>query len=114
MLSDLQAGLPDLGLVVAPIILTAVAVLEFLGPIAVQMALRHAGELPAGPINSLNEVFADPQVVARGMKLELDGIPTVRSPFVFSGAELALERASPKLGEHDEDVRAQLKDKGAA
>jgi Kef-type K+ transport system membrane component KefB len=52
MLSDLQTGLPALGLAVAPIILTAIAVLEFLGPIAVQMALRQAGELPAGPINS--------------------------------------------------------------
>jgi len=52
MLSDLQTGLPALGLAVAPIILTAIAVLEFLGPIAVQMALRQAGELPASPINS--------------------------------------------------------------
>ncbi len=65
--------------------------------------------VPAGPINDLSEVFDDPQVVARGMKIELDGIPSVRSPFVFSGAELALERASPKLGEHDAEVRATLK-----
>jgi crotonobetainyl-CoA:carnitine CoA-transferase CaiB-like acyl-CoA transferase len=73
------------------------------------LAACEAEGVPAGPINSLEDVFADPQVVARGMKLELEGIPTVRSPFTFSGAELALERASPKLGQHDADVRAKLK-----
>ncbi len=74
------------------------------------LAACEAEGVPAGPINSLEEVFADPQIVARGMKLELEGIPTVRSPFAFSGAELALERASPKLGQHDAEVRANLKD----
>ena len=64
--------------------------------------------VPAGPINDLAEVFADPQVVARGMQLDLDGIPSVRSPFSFSGAELALGRASPKLGEDDALVRSKL------
>lgn len=57
--------------------------------------------IPAGPINNLDEVFADPQVVARGMQIELpEGIPSVRSPFTFSDAELAIDRPSPKLGEH--------------
>ena len=64
--------------------------------------------VPAGPINDLAEVFADPQVMARGMQLDLDGIPSVRSPFSFSGAELALGRASPKLGEDDALVRSKL------
>jgi crotonobetainyl-CoA:carnitine CoA-transferase CaiB-like acyl-CoA transferase len=57
--------------------------------------------VPTGPINTLDEVFAHPQVVSRGMQIALpDGIPSVRSPFVFSDAELALERASPRQGEH--------------
>jgi crotonobetainyl-CoA:carnitine CoA-transferase CaiB-like acyl-CoA transferase len=60
----------------------------------------EAAGVPAGQINDLAEVFADPQVVHRGMRLDLDGIPTVRSPFAFSGAELKLHRPSPKLGEH--------------
>ena len=60
--------------------------------------------VPAGPINDLAEVFADPQVIARGMRLDLDGIPGVRSPFTFSGAELSLDRPSPKLGEHQADL----------
>ncbi|MEZ5886163.1 MAG: CaiB/BaiF CoA-transferase family protein [Paracoccaceae bacterium] len=66
--------------------------------------------VPAGQINDLSEVFADPQIIARGMKREIDGIPTVRSPFTFSAAELALDRPSPKLGEHDGEVKATLRD----
>jgi Kef-type K+ transport system membrane component KefB len=45
MLSELTRSLPDLGETVAPIVVTAVALLELLGPIAVQVALRFAGEL---------------------------------------------------------------------
>ena len=55
--------------------------------------------IPAGPINDMAEVFADPQVIARGMKVELDGVSYVRSPFVFSDADLTLNRGAPKLGE---------------
>ncbi|WP_108789120.1 CoA transferase [Erythrobacter sp. Alg231-14] len=56
--------------------------------------------VPAGPINRLDEVFADPQVIARGMRLDLGGMPGVRSPFTFSEGELALDKPSPMLGEH--------------
>jgi crotonobetainyl-CoA:carnitine CoA-transferase CaiB-like acyl-CoA transferase len=59
----------------------------------------EAQGVPAGPINDLAEVFADPQVVARGMRIDPDGVPGVRSPFTFSGAELALDRPAPKLGQ---------------
>ena len=55
--------------------------------------------VPAGPINDMSDVMADPQVVARGMQIELDGVPGLRSPFTFSGAELSLHRPAPKLGE---------------
>ncbi len=60
--------------------------------------------VPAGPINDLSEVFADPQVIARGMQLDLGGVPGVRSPFTFSDAELSLDRPAPKLGEHQDEV----------
>jgi crotonobetainyl-CoA:carnitine CoA-transferase CaiB-like acyl-CoA transferase len=59
----------------------------------------HDRGIPAGPINRLDEVFADPQVVARGLRVDLAGMPGVRSPFTFSDAELALDRPSPMLGE---------------
>ncbi len=55
--------------------------------------------VPAGPINTMDEVFADPHVIHRGMKVELEGIPSVRSPMKFSDAELVLDRPSPKLGQ---------------
>jgi crotonobetainyl-CoA:carnitine CoA-transferase CaiB-like acyl-CoA transferase len=58
----------------------------------------HAAGVPAGPINRLDEVFADPQVIARGMRVELGGMAGVRSPFIFSDAELALDRPSPIHG----------------
>ncbi|MFP4238304.1 MAG: CaiB/BaiF CoA transferase family protein [Rhodosalinus sp.] len=65
------------------------------------LAACEAGSVPAGPINDMAEVFADPQVEARGMKVTLDGVPGVRGPFRFSDAELKLERPSPRLGEDD-------------
>ncbi len=73
------------------------------------LAACEAAGVPAGPISTPHEVFADPQVRERGMRIELpEGIPSIRSPFVFSGAELALGRASPKHGEHDAAIRRDL------
>lgn len=54
--------------------------------------------VPAGPINTMAEVFADPQVVARGMQIMADGVPGVRSPIRFGQGELALDRGAPALG----------------
>lgn len=59
----------------------------------------EAQSVPAGPINTLDDVMADPQVIARGLQIELDGVPGIRAPFRFSEAELALHRPAPKLGE---------------
>ena len=73
------------------------------------LAACEAVGVPAGPINEMADVFADPQIVARGMQIAPGGVPGVRLPIVFSGAELALDRPSPKLGEHDAEVRASLK-----
>ena len=66
------------------------------------LAACEAQGVPAGPINDLAEVFDDPQVQARDMRVDLDGVPGVRSPFRFSGADLNLTRPSPKLGEDNE------------
>ena len=57
--------------------------------------------IPAGPINSLDEVFADEHIIHRGMKLSLGGIPSIRSPIKFSESELVLDKPSPNLGEHN-------------
>ena len=65
------------------------------------LAACEAEGVPAGPINDLAQVMEDPQVQARGMQIELDGVPGIRSPFRFSDADLALHRPAPKLGEDD-------------
>ena len=64
----------------------------------------EAEGIPAGPINTMGEVMADPQVRFRKMQINPEGVPGVRSPFSFSEAELDLERASPKLGEHNDEL----------
>ncbi|MBB04405.1 MAG: CoA transferase [Pseudooceanicola sp.] len=63
------------------------------------LAACEARGIPAGPINDMAEVFNDPQVIARGMRIDPEGIPGVRGPFRFSDADLTLEKASPKLGQ---------------
>ena len=63
-------------------------------------ALEDQG-IPAGPINDMADVFADPQVIARKMRIEPQGVPGLRLPITFSDAELSLDRASPGLGQDD-------------
>ncbi len=68
------------------------------------LAACEAEGVPAGPINDLAEVFADPQIIHRGLKITVQGVPGVRSPFTFSEATLALDRPAPKLGEHQDEI----------
>jgi crotonobetainyl-CoA:carnitine CoA-transferase CaiB-like acyl-CoA transferase len=75
-------------------------------------SLEQAG-VPASPINNIGEMFADPQVVARGLKIDLDdghgnSLPGVRAPMLMSGTPLIYERPSPRLGEHTEEILAEL------
>jgi crotonobetainyl-CoA:carnitine CoA-transferase CaiB-like acyl-CoA transferase len=64
----------------------------------------EAGGVPAGPVNALDQVFADPHVKARGMQVDLpDGVetvPTVRCPIIIDGEPMSAATASPKLGEN--------------
>ena len=71
----------------------------------------------ASPINSIGEMFADPQVAARGMRIDLDdghgnALPGVRAPIVMSGTPLAYGRPSPRLGEHTAEILAELEKRG--
>ena len=79
---------------------------------AALLAALEAGNVPAGPINALPEVFADPQVLARGLRLDLPSaggtVPSVRAPMVLSGTPLTYERAAPRLGEHTGQVLGEL------
>jgi len=69
--------------------------------------------IPAGPINTVTDVFADPQIKHRGMRVDLPlpqggTVPSVRTPIQFSAAELSLRRASPRLGEHTAEILGEL------
>ena len=72
-------------------------------------AFEQAG-VPAGPINSVADVFADPQIAHRRMvqALPLDGgsIPSVRSPIMLGGEGMMAETASPRLGADTRGVLA--------
>lgn len=58
--------------------------------------------VPAGPINTVAQTFADPQVRHRGMQISVDGaagpIPAIRLPICYSRSSLAEARAAPRLG----------------
>ena len=71
-------------------------------------ALEPLG-VPCGPINKLDQVFADPQVKARGMHIELahplaGKVPQVASPIRMSSTPPGFERPPPLLGEHTAEV----------
>jgi glutaryl-CoA transferase len=73
------------------------------------LTLLEAAGVPNGPINDLAQVFAEPQVKARGIRVELEHaaagkLPTVASPMRFSATPVEYRGAPPLLGEHTEDV----------
>jgi len=75
----------------------------------------EAAGVPAGPINDLAQVFSDPQVVHRGMRIErpsaaaADGkIPGVRTPITLDGEPMAAEYPSPRLGEHTDEILREI------
>jgi glutaryl-CoA transferase len=72
-------------------------------------------QVPAGPINDVAQVFDDPQVIHRGMKLDLPSaaakggsIPGVRTPIVMDGWRAASERPAPRLGEHSAEILREI------
>ena len=79
------------------------------------LAKLEAVGVPAGPINNLEQVFADPQVIHRGMRIDPPSaaakagtIPGVRTPIVIGGRPMAHERPSPRLGEHTAEILREI------
>jgi len=79
------------------------------------LAKLEALGVPAGPINSLDQVFADPQVVHRSMRIDRPSaaakggkIPGIRTPIIIGGRPMAAERPSPQLGEHTAEVLREI------
>jgi len=79
-------------------------------------ALEEQG-IPAAPINTLADVFSDPQVVHRAMRVDLEAtsaggetisVPSIRTPIQFSDAQLSIGRPAPRLGEHTQEILDEL------
>ncbi len=73
------------------------------------LRLLESANVPCGPINALDRVFADPQVQHRGLQLSLPygsslESPAVANPINFSESPLRYEHAAPTLGEHTDHV----------
>ena len=84
-------------------------------PRADLLARLEAIGVPGGPINDLGDVFSDPQVVHRGLRIERPSdvakggaIPGVRAPMIFDGEAAASARPSPRLGEHTQEVLREI------
>jgi crotonobetainyl-CoA:carnitine CoA-transferase CaiB-like acyl-CoA transferase len=79
------------------------------------LAKLEAVQVPAGPINSLDQVFSDPQVLHRGMRIDRPSraakrgsIPGVRTPIMRDGEPMASARPSPLLGEHTAEILREI------
>jgi crotonobetainyl-CoA:carnitine CoA-transferase CaiB-like acyl-CoA transferase len=73
------------------------------------IALLESRAVPCGPIHRIDEVFANPQVQARGLKLDLPHpsagtLSTVASPIRLSASPVVAHRAPPLLGQHTDEV----------
>ena len=73
------------------------------------LTVLDAAKVPCGPINDLADVFADPQVQARGMTTQVahphtDALRLVASPMKLSATPVTLRRAPPLLGQHTDEV----------
>jgi crotonobetainyl-CoA:carnitine CoA-transferase CaiB-like acyl-CoA transferase len=82
-------------------------------PRAAWLAALEAAGVPCGPINTLEQVFADPQTITRGLRVDLPhplagAVPQVKTPIGFSGTPLAYDKAPPLLGA---DTAAVLADR---
>ncbi len=90
-------------------------------PTAFWLEALEANSISGGPINKLDQVFADPHVNARGMKLEMDHPATnggkvtlINSPMKLSGTPTEARMAPPTLGQHTDEVLSDVLEMDAA
>ena len=80
---------------------------------AAWLSSLEAAKVPCGPINDLAEVFADPQVRAREMTVEIahplsETVRLVASPMRLSATPVQYRRAPPLLGQHTDEVLQEM------
>jgi crotonobetainyl-CoA:carnitine CoA-transferase CaiB-like acyl-CoA transferase len=80
---------------------------------ATWVELLEAAGVPSGPINTIPDVFKDPQVVHRQMLIELPhptagSVPSIASPMRFQEAPISYEKAPPLVGQHSEEILREL------
>lgn len=78
-------------------------------PAAQWLEALEKAVVPANPVNRIDQVFDDPQVQARGLRIELPhagggSVPMVRNPLKFSATPLHYGQAAPVLGQHTREV----------
>ncbi len=78
-------------------------------PAAQWLEALEKAVVPANPVNRIDQVFDDPQVQARGLRIELPhagggSVPMVRNPLKFSATPLQYRQAAPVLGQHTREV----------
>ncbi len=84
-------------------------------PSAEWLRLLERADVPCGPVNALDEVFADPQVTERAMRVSMPYAPArsgsvsvLGSPLKLSGTPVTYRLPPPLLGEHTDDVLNEL------
>lgn len=68
------------------------------------LALFDRAGIPAAPINTVRQALDHPIAAARGMRIEMDGIPMVGSPLKLSQSAAVLDRPPPRLGQHSDEI----------
>ncbi len=85
-----------------------IADLMLRAPASTWFAKLEAAGIPAGEINDIGQALADPQAAHRGMVQEWDEVRLIASPLVLDGARTGADRPPPRLGQHTEEVLAEL------
>jgi len=81
-------------------------------PAEVWLERLRAAKVPAGPINGIDEAFALAEELGMEPSQTVDGVPLISPPMRIDGERPPIRHRPPRLGEHDDDLRAWLRSAG--